>query len=242
MSLGNLLSETSATLDSERILIRQGEEGPDDLADYSDFSMLPEYSLFLATADEPGGSGDIISMPNAVTNPLNLGFGTADDIEESPEFLDSPFAPSRLKPEDLLAFHDGDLPDEGWGDCDFPKMPACCEHSIKGVTCIWYTYFGSICPDHPADIWPPRTEAEQEQYQAVCCDRIIDQVGIGCVPVRNRHEPSMEEEDSVGEAVEDFFPALTDFNAIEFSPLPDACKSTYRRDSQSPTECLPPEQ
>lgn len=243
ISQGNALSETSAARDLEHISIREELEGGglDDMTDYSDFRLSPKYPLLLATAGEPVESGDILSMNSPITDPFSLGFGTADNINESPDMLDNPLFPSDLKPGDLLAFHDGDLPDEGWGDCDFPKMPACCEHTILGVTCIWYTWFGSICPEHPADISPPRTPAERARYRAVCCDQVIEEVGIGCVPVHGRVEPGMEEEESMGDDADDFFPVLTDFNSIKFTPAPGECKSNYRRDSQTPTQCLPQE-
>lgn len=241
LSLGNPLAETNATLDVKHILTREEEQGPSDIFDYSDSRLSPDNILFLAIADEPRVPGDLISMTGAGTDPFTLGFGAADDIDKSPDLFENPIIPSDLKPGVALAFHDGDLPEDGWGDCDFPKMPACCEYTILGVTCIWYTFFGEMCPDHPADIWPPRTEAEQARNRAVCCDRIFNQIGIGCVPVRDRFEPSVEEEDMAGE-LDDFFPILTDLNAIKFAPVPGACTAPHRRDSQTPAQCLPPKQ
>ena len=241
LSVGNPLSATFHTRGLERVVIRNEEDdGLDSMTDYSNSRLSPEYSLFLASADEPRVSGDLISMSSAGTDASSLGLGT-DDINQSPDLFENSVIQTDLNPGEPLAFHDGDLPEDGWGDCDFPKMPACCEHTILGVTCIWYNFFGGICPEHPADIWPPRTEAEQAQYRAVCCDRIVDQMGIGCVPVRDRFEPSIEEE-NMADGLDEFFPPLRDTNAIKLIPIPDACKAHHRRDSQIQTPCLPQKQ
>lgn len=243
LSLGNPLSEIFDNLGLERIIIRpKGDDGPDDMTDYSNSRLSPESSLFLASAGEPRLVSEVDSMPSVGTD-SSFELGAADDIFKSSDLIETPVILSDSKLEESIAFHDGDLPEEGWGDCDFPKMPACCEYTIFGVTCIWYaSHLGSICPDHPADIWPPRTEAEQARYRAVCCDRIVDQIGIGCVPVHDRYEPSIEEEENMADGLDDFFPVLTEFNAIKFAPIPGACKATQRRDSQTPTQCLPQEQ
>lgn len=240
-SLGNPLAETSVMPDVKRILIRDELEGPDDMIDYSGSRLSPENSLFLATADELRVPGNLNSLISAGTDPSGLELGAVDNIDTSSDLFENPIIPSDLKPGELLAFHDGDFPEDGWGDCDFPKMPACCEHTILGVTCMWYNLFGGICPDHPTEIWPPRTEAEQAQYRAVCCDRIVNQIGIGCVPVHDRFEPTVDDE-GLGDELDDFFPILTDFNAIKFTPIPGACKAPHRRDPQSATPCLPQKQ
>lgn len=237
--LCTVVSLTSASLNSERILIRDEEDGLGDITDYSDSRLSPDDQLFPPMADELGSSGDIVSMASVFTDPSSLGFGPADDIDESSDLFESQIAPSDLKAGDLLAFHDGDLPEDGWGSCDFPKMPACCQYTTAGVKCMYYTYFGTFCPDHPADIWPPRTEEEKARNRAVCCDRIVGWEGIGCVPVHDRDEPSMEEEESIGDPPEWPYPALTDFNSIKFLLAPDACRSNYRRDSPIPAQCLP---
>lgn len=238
--LGNSLSETSAALELERILIRE-ENGLEDMTDYSASGLSAENPLYLATANEPEDSGDMFSMTSAVTDPSNIGLGTADYIDGSLDLFNNPLVPIDSKPGDRLAFHADEVPLEGWGDCDFPKTPACCEHTESGVICIWYTLIGTICPDHPDEIWPPRTEAEKAQNRAVCCDQIINQVGIGCVPVHGRVEDDVEE-GAMGDDVDDFFPDLINFNGLKFTPIPGACKSMDRRDTQIPTQCLPQKQ
>lgn len=242
LSVGNPLSETFHIRSLGPIMIRNEEDDAlENMTDYSNSRLSPEYSQFLASADESKVSSDLISMSSAGTDTSSLGLGT-DDIDQSPRLFENSIIRTDLNPGGPLAFHDGDLPEDGWGDCDFPKMPACCEHTILGVTCMWYNFFGGICPDHPADIWPPRTEAEQAQYRAVCCDRIVDQMGIRCVPVHDRFEPSMEEEENMADDLDDFFPLLRDYNAIKFIPIPDACKAPQRRDSQTQPPCSPQKQ
>lgn len=236
--MDGFLLETFAASGSDRNLIGD-EDGSRDLINFFGSASSAEYPPFWATSNEPEGSSDIFGLTSTVTDSIDTtgridtGFGIADHMEGSLDISDQLLTPSDPKPEDLLAFHDGDLPDEGWGECDFPKTPACCEHTESGVICIWYKWMGPMCPDHPDDIWPPRTEEDKARNRAVCCDQIVDKVGIGCVPVRGRIEEN---------EVESAFPDLKEFNDWQFQPIPGACESVHRRDEQISTQCLPQKQ
>lgn len=176
--MGSFLSETFAASGFDRNLIGDGDEdGSGDLINLFGSTFSAEYPAVWAKPTNPESYGDIFGLTSTFTDPIgtrdptDTGFGIADYREEPLDVSNRLLMLSDSKPEDLLAFHDGDYPEEGWGECDFPKTPACCEHTESGVVCIWYTWTGTICPHHPDDIWPPRTEEDKARNRAVCCNQ-----------------------------------------------------------------------
>lgn len=226
--LSGFLSKTFVALGVNHFWIRdQGD--PQDFTEYSDPATAIESSFSIATASETEEPGETFDLAISPTVPLSFDPGTVDNLEELPASSDNLVIPIDSNPEDLLAFHDGDFSPEGWGDCDFPKVPACCKISKSGTECVWFTFFGEMCPDHPDEIWPPRTEEEKARNQPMCCNQIINNVGIGCVPVQNRVEDGTQD---------DWFSYLEYLNKLHVDPAPDSCKSAYRRDEQIGPQCL----
>lgn len=217
--LGPVLSATFGGSHLKRIFIR--EEGSQYLGEIDDITLFTESSISLATADVSEDYSDLFSLTSSATDSFGAGGSTVDYTEENLQKSSDLSIPNDSQFGDLLAFHDGDLPPPGWGDCDFPKMPACCLVLLHSTYCIWFTTKGPICPDTPAEIFPPRTREQKEQNQAVCCDQVVATVGIGCVPVRNRAEEDVEEEDISSE--------LNEFNNLQSDPIPGTCESVYRR-------------
>lgn len=246
-ALSSFLSQTDSILDLSRILIREedssaGERGLDDPNDF--------YGSFLLSANDPESSQDIFDTTGSMNDQYPLDSFLADDGEAIPG---SP--PNLLVPqsEDLLAFHDGELPPPGWGDCEFPKTPACCEYDLVQIHCVWYLDVSDLCPGHPDDYSYPRGPKEQDRYRPVCCDQIQDGVGIGCVPVTGRDEEEGYDNEDYGDdnwggewdgiiplGLKDF--GLPDFNKLRFNPAPNSCPSEYRRDKQVGPFCMLPEQ
>lgn len=239
LALSNSFSQTSAILNPGRIVTREensseGSPGPDDSSFFSS-------SLLLATND-PESFHNIFDTTSLVADHYDIDRNSADDVEET---MSSP--PSSLVPqsEDWLAFHDGDFPPEGWGDCEFPKMPACCEHGWMDIFCVWWHGSSHVCPEHPEDYPKPRGPKEQAQYRAVCCDQVKDGVGVGCVPVTGREE--QEGHDIDGPPEDDWLEFIfllggfRDFNNFQFNPVPGTCKSAYRRDEEIEAVCSSPQ-
>lgn len=235
LALSNIYSQTSAVLNPGRIVIRA-----DDSSEGSVGGEDPHlfYISLLPAANDPESSHNILDTTNSVTDNYDFDRYSADDREVT---LSSP--PSSLVPqsEDLLAFHDGDFPPEGWGDCEFPKMPACCEHDWMNIFCTWWQGSSYVCPEHPEDYVKPREPKEQAKYRAVCCDQVKDGVGVGCVPVTGREEKEGYDVDLPPENDRlDFIfllGGLRDINNLQSDPVPGECKSAYRRNEEIDAFC-----
>ena len=230
VALSDFSLQTFAVVDPSHIGIREegfseGSIGPDDPTfDYS--SLLP------ATSD-PESSQNIFDTIISIADQYDLDRSWADDGEVTLGSLPNPLVPQFG---DLLAFHDGDFPPEGWGDCEFPKMPACCEHGGLNIFCVWYQESSYVCPEHPEDYPVPRGPKEQATYRAVCCDQVKDGVGVGCVPVTGRGEQERYDIDypTTDKWLDIISPpgGLRDFNNLHFNLGPSTCKSAYRRDEE----------
>lgn len=237
LALSNFFSQTSAILGDTSIMIRN-EDSSEGFIGLND--PTPFYDSLLPAANDPGISDNILDMAGSVADYDDLDRSWTDNGEAILGFPPNPLTPQSA---DLLAFHAGDYPPNGWGDCEFPKMPACCEYSLRGVFCIWYFAGAQICPKHPNGYYFPRGPKEQDKYRAVCCDRIKDGVGIGCVPVTGRDEEvGIDDLYPDDDGVDDVFPGGARlFNNLHINPDPSTCKSPYRRDEQIEPVCLLPE-
>lgn len=243
LALSDFLSQTSAISVPSRIMIRQ-EDSLEISIGLDDPTLF--YSSPLLAANDLGSSHKPLGPTDSDANNYDFDRPSVDDGEVS---MGSP--PNSLIPQygDLLAFHDGDLPPEGWGDCEFPKMPACCEHGWLNIFCVWYHASSYVCPEHPQDYPFPRGPNEQAKYRAVCCDQVKEGVGIGCVPVTGREEKEgldieyPPDGDWLDDWPEDhLFPGgQRQFNNLQFNPVPGTCKSTYRRDEEFEEFCPLPE-
>ena len=235
--LGNSFSPTSAILDLNGIMIRQDDSSVESIR-LDDPTIW--YDSLLPAANDPERSPNIFGTTDSVADQYDLDRSSAHDEEASLGFL-----PDLLIPQSgyLLAFHDGDLPPEGWGDCEFPKMPACCEYGLSRIFCVWYSNTEDLCPEHPDAYDYPRGPNEQDKYRPVCCDQIKDGTGVGCVPVTGREEEVGLDSDwpAEDEWYDDIWSPgyfLRDFNNLQFNPVPSTCKSAYRRDEQIESPCL----
>ena len=235
LALSNIYSPTSAILNPGRLVIREEDNSEESVGGEDPYLF---YISLLPAANDPESFHDILDTTNSVADHYDFNRYSADDREVT---LSSP--PSSLLPqsEDLLAFHDGDFPPEGWGDCEFPKMPACCWHGWMDIFCTWWQGSSYVCPEHPEDYVKPRGPKEQAKYRAVCCDQVKDGVGVGCVPVTGRDEQEgYDVEDPRADDRLDLIfllGGLRDINNLQFDPVPDKCKSAYRRDEEFDAFC-----
>lgn len=244
LSHGILFSETSFVFDLDRILSRDEEQASKDWTESNDIAIPNETPLLLATTNGPGTSDNMFDLTGADPNALVFDGGAESDGKELLGSSDNLLIPNDAQPGDLYAFHDGDLPPPGWGDCTFPKTPACCIFHDSDSYCVWYSVLELLCPPHPDDIINPRTSLEKIEPQPVCCDQVTaDGVGIGCEPVKGRIEDEvLDLGEGLGEGdgvwPDDIFWELRQFNNLRFEPAPNSCKTRYRRDEGSPAECL----
>lgn len=239
LAISNIFSPTSAIVDPSRIVFRE-EDSSEESTGHDDPHFF--YNLLLPMANDPESSYNVLDMTSSVADHYDFDLSLADDGEIALGSLPDPLVPQSG---DLLAFHDGDLPPEGWGDCEFPKTPACCEHGWLNVFCVWYQGSSYVCPEHPEDYSKPRGPREQAKYRAVCCDQIKDGVGVGCVPVNGREEKEGYDVDypPKDDWFDRIFPpdGLKDFNNLQSNPVPSTCKSAYRRGEEIEAFCSLPE-